>query len=279
MSVLMTAYNREMFIGEAIESVLEQTYHHFELIIVDDSSNDKTNEIIKKYAESDKRIKYFVNKENLGDYPNRNKAASFATGDYIMYVDSDDSIQSNAIEYIINSFAMFPNASHSAIYYHDDLIVPTLLNSAEAIENHFFKNNSLSGGPGARVFKKQYFDSLGGYPEKYGPANDMYFNILTTSKSPILMLPYLYLNYRIHPSQESNNKESYIYNNYNYLNDVIDSVKMPLSDSNIKRLIKGNKRRFVLNLFNYYLKEGSLTSVLRILKNSKFKLEDIFKME
>ena len=79
-SVLMTAYNRELYIAEAIESVLASTYQDFELIIVDDGSKDKTVAIAKKYESKDSRVKVFVNEQNLGDYPNRNKAASFASG-------------------------------------------------------------------------------------------------------------------------------------------------------------------------------------------------------
>ena len=80
-SVLMTAYNREKYIAEAIESVLASTYTFFELIIVDDCSTDNTVLIAKSYQERDPRIKLFVNKQNLGDYPNRNVAASFASGE------------------------------------------------------------------------------------------------------------------------------------------------------------------------------------------------------
>ena len=87
-SVLMTAFNREKYIGEAIESVLASTFKDFELIIVDDCSSDKTVEIAKNYENLDKRVKVFLNEKNLGDYSNRNKAASLANGKYIKYVDA-----------------------------------------------------------------------------------------------------------------------------------------------------------------------------------------------
>ena len=74
-SVLMTAYNREKYIAEAIESVLASTFQDFELIIVDDCSRDHTVEIVRRYT-SDPRLQVHVNEKNLGDYPNRNRAAS-----------------------------------------------------------------------------------------------------------------------------------------------------------------------------------------------------------
>ncbi len=271
----MTAYNRENFITEAIESVLSQSYHNFELIIVDDCSRDKTVEIIKRFANSDSRVKYYINETNLGDYPNRNKASSLAKGDFIMYVDSDDSIKSNALAYVVESFRKFPTALHSAIYYKSDLIDPSVLDSAFAIRNHYFNNNSLAGGPGSRVFKKQFFDELGGYPEKYGPANDMYFNVLTTSKAPILMLPYPYLNYRIHDSQEKNNEFSYLYNGYNYLNDLLINFNMPLNINEKIYLSRGNKRRFLFNVFKYCRRKKSIKSINFVFNETNFGFKDM----
>ncbi len=89
-SVLMTAYNRQKYIAAAIESVLASAYSNFELIIVDDHSNDDTVNIARAYAARDNRIRVYVNEKNLGDYPNRNKAASYAKGEFLKYVDSDD---------------------------------------------------------------------------------------------------------------------------------------------------------------------------------------------
>lgn len=71
-SVLMTSYNREKYVAEAIESVIAQTFTEWELIIVDDQSKDATVSIAKDYAKKDSRIKVYINNHNLGDYPNRN---------------------------------------------------------------------------------------------------------------------------------------------------------------------------------------------------------------
>ena len=84
-SVLMTAYNRQQYIAEAIQSVIANTYQNWELIIVDDRSNGDTVAIAKKFAEKDNRIKVYINENNLGDYPNRNKAVSLAKGKYLKY--------------------------------------------------------------------------------------------------------------------------------------------------------------------------------------------------
>ena len=107
-SVLMTAYNREKYIAEAIESVLASTYTHFELIIVDDRSADQTVSIAKEYETRDQRIKVYVNEENLGQFPNRNKAATYARGKYIKYLDSDDRLYDFSLDYCVNMMEKNP---------------------------------------------------------------------------------------------------------------------------------------------------------------------------
>jgi glycosyltransferase involved in cell wall biosynthesis len=78
--ILTTVYNRKKYIGACIESVLASIYKDWELIIVDDQSNDNSVAIAQKYEEKDARIKVYINETNLGDYPNRNQAASYAQG-------------------------------------------------------------------------------------------------------------------------------------------------------------------------------------------------------
>ena len=71
--------------------MLASSYQDWELIIVDDVSTDTSAAIAKSYEKKDARIKVYVNEQtNLGDYPNRNKAASYAKGKYIKYLDADD---------------------------------------------------------------------------------------------------------------------------------------------------------------------------------------------
>jgi glycosyltransferase involved in cell wall biosynthesis len=89
-SVLMTAYNRERYIASSIDSVLAQTFDDFELVIVDDGSSDGTVEIARRFARQDRRVRVEVNDRNLGDYPNRNRAAALARGTLLKYHDSDD---------------------------------------------------------------------------------------------------------------------------------------------------------------------------------------------
>lgn len=87
-SIIMPTYNCGKFIEETINSVLKQTYSNWELIIVDDCSNDNTEEVVKKIK--DKRIIYIKNEKNCGAAITRNKALKIAKGDYVAFLDSDD---------------------------------------------------------------------------------------------------------------------------------------------------------------------------------------------
>ncbi len=88
-SVIMPAYNAAAFIGESIHSVIEQTYQHWELIIIDDGSTDATAETIKGIAEKDDRIKY-IYQENGRQGKARNNGIRNSRGEYIAFLDADD---------------------------------------------------------------------------------------------------------------------------------------------------------------------------------------------
>lgn len=89
-SIIMPLYNSEEFISETINSVLNQTYNNWELIIIDDCSIDSSAKIIKDFIKNDSRIKYLKNEKNSGPAFSRNKGIDIAKGKYISFLDSDD---------------------------------------------------------------------------------------------------------------------------------------------------------------------------------------------
>jgi len=89
-SVIMSVYNSEKHLVEAIESILNQTLKDFELIIINDGSKDNSSKMIKEYKGKDKRIIVINNKSNIGQTKSRNKALKIASGKYIAIMDSDD---------------------------------------------------------------------------------------------------------------------------------------------------------------------------------------------
>lgn len=97
-SIVMPAYNAEKYIGEAIESVLNQTYSNYELIIVDDASKDQTANIVKKLVVKTDNIRFYQNEKNKGVSYTRNFAISKAYGDWIAFLDSDDKWHKEKLE-------------------------------------------------------------------------------------------------------------------------------------------------------------------------------------
>jgi len=265
-SVLMTAYNRAKYIAEAIESVLASTYTNFELIIVDDCSNDNTVRIAKDFEMRDKRIKLYVNEKNIDQFPNRNKAAGYAHGELIMCVDSDDTIRQDAIEYVVVQFNRHPNAKFSTLYGHKDISEPVCIPSDVCINRHFYVKPILHVGPGGTVIRADYFKEIGGFPTGYGAAGDTYYNVKAACGSEVLLLPYIYYNYRVHGNQELNNPYAYLYNGYRYFEDMMQLPELPLTVKQKEELLKKNKRRFLVNCFNYLSATGNLSKTIKAFK-------------
>lgn len=99
-SVIMPSWNTSNFIAESIQSVIDQTYENWELIIVDDCSTDNTDEVVAKFT--DKRIRYFKNEKNSGAALSRNRALRKARGEWIAFLDSDDLWNTDKLEHQIN---------------------------------------------------------------------------------------------------------------------------------------------------------------------------------
>ena len=114
-SVIMPSYKCGKFIKESILSVQTQTYNNWELVIVDDCSNDGTVEIVQNMMTSDKRIKLFVNSSNSGAAVSRNKALREAKGHWIAFLDSDDLWEPTKLEKQIK----FMEENNYAFSYHE----------------------------------------------------------------------------------------------------------------------------------------------------------------
>ena len=97
-SIVMPAYKAEEYVGEAIDSVLEQTFPDWELIIVDDCSADKTADIAYQYAETEPRIIVIENDTNLGAAGTRNKGIAHSSGEWIAFLDCDDIWRNEKLE-------------------------------------------------------------------------------------------------------------------------------------------------------------------------------------
>jgi len=203
LSVLMTAYNRAAYIGEAIESVLAQTFTDFELVVVDDCSTDGTADIATAYAARDGRVRVVRNQRNLGDYPNRNRAAELVRAPYFKYHDSDDVMYSHCLRVMHGMLASEPRAAFalSASRPWPGGACPMLLTPALAFEREFLGGGLFHVGPAAALFRTEFFRSLGGFPEM-GIASDAIFWPRACRAGNVLLVPGDLFFWREHAGQE-----------------------------------------------------------------------------
>ena len=266
-SVLMTSYNRELYIADAIESVLSSTYQNFELLIFDDASTDATVAIANKFAKQDDRIKIFVNEYNLTQFPNRNKAASFAKGKYIKYVDSDDTIYSWTIDYCIEMMEQYPEAGMGIIYL-QNIIQQDYLLPSETIHLNFFKSTILNIGPVGTILRAEAFKAAGYYDSEYGVPSDMYFNLKMANIYPIVLLKRDFFFYRKHDGQELNNRYSYLQFNYKYLFDAFNIPNFSLNQQQKNYLLNRQRYWYVKDFFVYLKNNGNFKKAFKAAKHS-----------
>jgi glycosyltransferase involved in cell wall biosynthesis len=202
-SVLMTLYNREAFVADAIESVLAQTFENFELIVCDDRSTDNGVEIARSFAARDSRVKVFVNDTNLGDYPNRNRAARLATGMFIKYHDSDDIMYPHCLEMMVAPMLAEPSASlgMSLGKNFPGGPSPMLLTPRLSYQREFLGAGIFSGGPACAIIRREKFIELGLFPSR-GVASDYVFWLKAGAVWNIVTLPADLFWWRMHPGQE-----------------------------------------------------------------------------
>jgi glycosyltransferase involved in cell wall biosynthesis len=238
-SILMTSYNREQYIAEAIESVLASSYSNFELIVVDDVSKDTTVAIARRYEQIDKRVKVYENEKNLGDYFNRNKAASYAVGKYLKFVDADDMLYDYGLEVMVRFTEKFPEAGFGlGAYPDDDRPFPILLSPREIYLESFGKTNHFDRAPGSGLIKRQIFNEVGGFSGKRMIGDYEFWFKISRYHSMVKLPLDLYWN-RLHSGQES--QSEYARKNYavlkrGVLEEALAHLDCPLSPDEIGQI-------------------------------------------
>jgi len=203
-SVLMTVHNREAYIAAAIESVLAQTVDDFELIIVDDRSTDASVEIARHYA-SDSRVRLHVNERNLGDYPNRNRAASLARGEYLKYVDADDMMYPFALDVFLRAMRTFPDAALGlSLPEEPDWVFPVCLSPREAYAAQLLDGrNLMSAAPLKAIIRRSCLEDVGGFHAEGRCTADTTCWLALAQRWRVVLCPDGLTRWRLHPQQES----------------------------------------------------------------------------
>lgn len=249
-SIIVPVYNAEKFLDRCIESILTQSYKNIEVILVNDGSTDKSSEICDFYSSSDKRIKV-IHQNNLGPSVARNKGINNANGKYIQFVDSDDYIEYNMTELLVNEMRKNIDLVLCGYrnVYKDDKGKLIIKNSNTYKNNNISKNAFLNMF--GKLFKDYYINYIWNklYITDIIRKNNIYFDSkIGWGEDLIFNLSYF----------NHCNKFSIIENLlYNYVQYNYDSITSNFNEKlyNNKKTMYDQVRRF-LKMNNAYLGEN-----------------------
>lgn len=265
----MPVYNSELYIKEAIDSILNQTFSDFEFIIIDDASTDKSVEIIKSYTDS--RIKLIVKPQNLGYTNSLNYGLKIAKGEYFARMDSDDISLPTRFEkqvtYLNNHRDTVLCGANYSILGTD--IVHQLPENHNEIQIRFIRNNCFAH-PVVMLRKSVLDENAISYDVSKEPAEDfdLWVRLLTYGK--LYNIQEVLLNYRVHQKQVSSLQSE------KQRNISIDTKLNVFKNLNINWNYQEEKilRKDLSNIFFLDLQELEILVKLynRILKSNEIKL-------
>lgn len=204
----MPAYNAEKYIERAIKSILNQTFRDFELIIINDASEDNTFKILQRYPRIDNRIRIINNETHLLIAASLNKAVDMAKADIVARMDADDISEPNRLDLQYSFMKKHPDV---AVLGANVTIIDKDGNNISKREypttNEGLKKIMFLYSPFAHpvvMFRKKLFLEFGGYDLKMVPCEDIDLWFKIGSKYKFASLPKSVLKYTILPDSSSN---------------------------------------------------------------------------
>jgi len=186
-SICIPTYNRPGYLELALNSALKQTYNNFEIIITDNSDNNKTSDLIKKYK--NKKIRYYKNPKNIGSFKNLQTALLLTKGKYVKFLLDDDLLEKNCVEKMMGKMERYPNvgivmAPLKIVDKNNQPIIPRFyifkkmrylykyLNKNTLIDKKIVLKDFLTRiypccVPTGIMFRKKYIDEVGGFDKNF----------------------------------------------------------------------------------------------------------------
>ncbi|MEE3419043.1 MAG: glycosyltransferase, partial [Methanosphaera sp.] len=201
-SIIMPVYNRENYISNAINSVLNQSYKNFELILIDDSSTDNTVNIINEFK--DDRIRLLKNKSNMGVSKSRNIGLKESKGKYIMYLDSDNDWEPDYLKATVGAFETIPDADalYSGQYVYEEnkdnlkFIRYGTINKGLLKNRNYVDLNCFS-------HTRKIYEKEGGFDEKLSRFVDWDLILKYMTNGKMYSIPFVLSNYYFNIAENS----------------------------------------------------------------------------
>lgn len=258
-SVVMANYNTPTeYLFESIDSILNQTYKNFELIIVNDASDESLYNILQNYT--DDRIKIFENKKNMGLASSLNKAIRLAKGNYIARMDTDDISLPKRFEMQVEFLENNPEVGvlgTGAIYIGQRKRIKKFTREHEKIKSSLlFQNQMLH--PSVMIRKEIFNDDNNLYNSRYLTSQDYELWSRLVWKTNFYNLPEILLKYRTHGGQLTASRANLQYEMANLVRTRMLSLgNIPLKQSEIDLINKSAFTKALTSEELYHLKELS----------------------
>lgn len=173
-SIIIPIYNVESYLRKCLDSIMEQSFSYFELLLINDGSTDSSGQICQEYVEKDDRIRYFE-KENGGVSSARNFGIKHSRGEYITFIDSDDWVEPNYLEIfyktikekdadiVVANYCTFREKDATFLFHVAETNEALVFQPDDAFFNYMFSTFSTDiswGSACSKLFKKSLFDRL-----------------------------------------------------------------------------------------------------------------------
>lgn len=261
-SIVVPFYNTEKYLGRCLDSLINQTYENIEIICVNDGSEDNSLRVAEEYGKQDKRIK-IISQENKGVSAARNQGIDISSGEYIMFVDSDDTLELNACEELIKKFQ--DNSETDIIAFSSNILEKNKKYEflSYTSQKPYSKYNNISfrvfgneekflwnmfiGAP--IIYKTKIItENKIKYPENFSIAEDYIFIIKIFKLNPTIMfLDKALYNYDLN-RENSLSKVGSLKYVYSYKNDHIEKFLVKLFSNGILEE-ENNFKKAVYNLY------------------------------
>lgn len=239
-SILLPTYNAEKYISDSLESITQQTYKDFNILIIDDCSTDNTFNIIKRYKERDSRIQIFRNSKNLGVVQTRNKLFDLSKSEYLAICDADDIYARNRLQVQLDFLKVNKDIDAVSSYFihgiGSSLICKFPLETNLIYSYLYLKN--VFPNPGAMVRKSSIQRANIKYREKFQFASDFDFWSRLSENGKLANVDECLFSYRIHNQQISEKKKLEQKNSHlQIVSNKLRKIGIKCSDSTLRSLI------------------------------------------
>lgn len=251
-SIIVPIYNCEKYLSECLESILKQSYIYFELILINDGSNDKSGDICKKYANADKRIIY-INQSNSGVSVARKKGIDISNGKYISFIDSDDYIDEN---YLMNLYKKITESNSEFVccnsidievinYENNKITKEEIIMNKQRLFNDYFQCKRYAYCIWGKLYKREALINIEFKNIKYGEDTCMIIDLFKKCNK-VHVLNYDGYYYRGQENSVSNTiKQIEKYNDLLVQSELVYKI----CEEEIPILLKNASKNFINNLY------------------------------